>query len=81
VGVLTHFHDIRVSKLLPAIDAVVSGLFGVSRPPSPDVALCRDEKTKFKEYSEGVMRSRPDIRFIRFEVTEFSALGGHATSF
>jgi hypothetical protein len=27
------------------------------------------------------MRSRPDIRFIRFEVTEFSALGGHATSF
>jgi hypothetical protein len=32
-----HYHGIRGSKL--AIDAVISGLFGVSSPPSPDVAL------------------------------------------
>jgi hypothetical protein len=50
VGVL-HYHGIRGSKL--AIDVVVSGLFGVSSPPPPDVTLCRDEKTKFDKYSEG----------------------------
>jgi hypothetical protein len=33
---------------------VVSGLFGVSSPPSPEVALRRAEKTKFEKYSEGV---------------------------
>jgi hypothetical protein len=43
--------------------AVVSGLFGVSSHPPPEVALRRAEKTKFEKYSEGV-RSRPDIRFI-----------------
>jgi hypothetical protein len=62
VGVL-HYHGIRASKL--ALDAVVSGLFGVSSPPSPEVALRRVELTKFEKYSEGV-RSRPDIRFIPF---------------
>jgi hypothetical protein len=36
MGVL-HYHDMRGSKL--AIDAVVYGLFVVSRPQSPDVAL------------------------------------------
>jgi hypothetical protein len=46
VGVL-HNHGIRGSKLV--IDAVVSGLFGVSSPPFPDVALCRAEKTKFEK--------------------------------
>jgi hypothetical protein len=73
-----HYHGIRGSKL--ALDDVVSGLFGVSSPPSPDVALRRAEKTKFEKYSEGV-RSRPDIRFIRFPVTELGTLGGHATAF
>jgi hypothetical protein len=68
------------SEAKNAIDAVVSGLFGVSSPPFPDVALCRTEKTKFEKYSEGV-RSRPDIRFIPFAVSEFCALGGHATAF
>jgi hypothetical protein len=43
VGVL-HYHGIRGSKL--ALNAVVSGLFGVSSPPSPKVALRHDEKTK-----------------------------------
>jgi hypothetical protein len=38
------------------------------------------EKTKLEEYSEGV-RSRPDTRFIPFEVTEFGTLGGDATVF
>jgi hypothetical protein len=75
VGVL-HYHDIQGSKL--ALDAVVSGLFGVSSPPFPDVALRRAKKTKFKKYSEGV-RSRPDSRFVPFAVTEVGALGGHAT--
>jgi hypothetical protein len=59
---------------------VVSGLFGISSPPSPEIALRRDEKTKFEKYSE-VVRSRPDIRFIPFTVTEFGSLGGHATAF
>jgi hypothetical protein len=76
MGVL-HYHGIRGSKL--ALDAVVSGLFGVFSLPSPDVALRRAEKTKFEKYSEG-MRSRPDIRFIPYAVTEFGALGGHATA-
>jgi hypothetical protein len=75
-----YYHGIRDSKL--AFDAVVSGLFGVSSPPSPDVALRRAEKTKFEKYmySEGV-RSRPDIRFIPFAFTEFGTLGGHAAAF
>jgi hypothetical protein len=76
VGVL-HYHGIRGSKL--ALDAVVSGLYGVSSPPSPEVALRRAKKNKFEKYSEGV-RSRPDIRFIPFVVTEFGTLGGHATA-
>jgi hypothetical protein len=37
------------------------------------------EKTKFEKYSE-VVRSRPDIRFISFAVTEFGARC-HATAF
>jgi hypothetical protein len=77
VGVL-HYHGIRNSK--HTLDAVVSGLFGVSCRPAPEVALRRVEKTKFEKYSEGV-RSRPDIRFIPFAVTEFGTLGGHATAF
>jgi hypothetical protein len=77
VGVL-HYHGIRGSIL--ALDAVVSGLFGVSSPPSLEVALRRAEKTKLEKYSEGV-RSRPDICFISFEVTEFGTLGGHVTAF
>jgi hypothetical protein len=59
VGVL-HYHGIRGSKL--ALDAVVSGLFGVSDLPSPEVTLRCVEKTK-------LVRSRPDIRFISFVVT------------
>jgi hypothetical protein len=77
VGAL-HYHGIRGSRL--ALHAVVSGLFGVSSPPSPEVALHRAEKTKFEKYSEGVS-SRPDIRFIPFAVTEFGTLGGHAMAF
>jgi hypothetical protein len=73
-----HYHGIRGSKL--ALDAVISGLFVVSNPSSPEVALRRVEKTKFEKYSEGG-RSRPDIRFIPFHVTEFGTLGGHATAF
>jgi hypothetical protein len=38
VGLL-HYHGIRGSKL--ALYALVSGLFGVSSPPSPEVALRR----------------------------------------
>jgi hypothetical protein len=53
---------------------------GRFQSPSPDVVLCRAEKTKFKKYSEWV-RSRLDIRFTLFAVTEFGALGGHATAF
>jgi hypothetical protein len=44
-----HYHGIRGSKL--ALDAVVSGLFGVSSPRSPEVALRRGEKTKLEKYS------------------------------
>jgi hypothetical protein len=58
---------------------VVSGLFDVSSPQSPEVALRRAEKTEFEKFSEGV-RSRSDIRFIQFAVTEFGTLGGHATA-
>ena len=79
MGVL-HYHGIRGSKL--ALDAVVSGLFGVSGPPSPDVALRRAEETEPEKYLERVMRSRPDIRFIPSPVTELGALGGQpATAF
>jgi hypothetical protein len=77
VGLL-HSHGLRGSKL--ALDAVVSGLFGVSSPPSPEVALRHDEKTKFEKYSERV-RSRSDIRFIPFPITEFGTLVGHAAAF
>jgi hypothetical protein len=65
VGVL-HDHSIRGSKL--ALHAVVSGLYGVSSPQSPEVALRLAEKTKFEKYSQGV-RSRPDIRLIPFAFT------------
>jgi hypothetical protein len=61
LGVLD-YHGIRGSEL--AIDVVVSGLFGVSSLPSPDVALCRAEKTNCDKCSVGV-RSRPDVRFIK----------------
>jgi hypothetical protein len=53
---------------------MVSGLFGVSSPPSPEVALRRAEKTEFEKFSER-MRSHPDIRFIPFAITEFYTLG------
>jgi hypothetical protein len=72
-----HYHGIRNSKL--ALDALVSGLFGVSSHSSPKVALRRAEMTGFEKYSEGV--SRPDIRFILFAVTSFGTLGGHVTAF
>jgi hypothetical protein len=77
VGVV-HYYGIRGSKL--ALDAVDFGLFGVSSPPSPEVALRRAEKTKFDKYSKGV-RSRLDICFIPFAITEFGTLGSHATAF
>jgi hypothetical protein len=77
VGVL-HYNGIIGSKL--AIDVVVSGLFGVSSPLSPEVALRRAEKTKFDEYSSDGVKSRPDIHYIPLAVTEFGALGGHATA-
>jgi hypothetical protein len=75
--IVLHYPGIRGSKL--ALDAVVSGLFGVSSPPSPKVALRRAEMTGFEKYSEGV--SRPDIRSILFAVTSFGTLGGHVTTF
>jgi hypothetical protein len=75
MGVLLQYHGIRSSKL--ALDVVVSGLFGVSSPLSPEVALRSAERTKFEKYSEGV-RSRHGIRFTPFAVTEFGTLGGHA---
>jgi hypothetical protein len=74
VGVL-HYHGIRGSKL--ALDAVVSGLFGVSSPPKSLDALMRRQ---YREVLGGV-RSRPDIRFIPFAVTEYGTLGGHPTAF
>jgi hypothetical protein len=77
VGVL-HYHGIQGSPLV--IYVVVSGLLGVFSPGSPDVTQCGVEKTKFEKYSEGE-RSRPDIRFILFAVTEFGAFGGHTTAF
>jgi hypothetical protein len=46
-----HYHSIRGSKL--ALDAVVSGLIGVSSPLSPEVALRRAKETKFEKYAEG----------------------------
>jgi hypothetical protein len=73
-----HCHGIRGLKL--ALDAVVSGLFGVCNPPSPEVAFRHAEKAKFEKYSEGA-RSRPDIRFTPFAVMESGTLGGHATAF
>jgi hypothetical protein len=73
-----HYHGIPGSKL--ALDAAVSGLFGVSSHPSPEVALRRAQKTKFDKYTDAV-RSRPDIRSIPFAVTEFGTPGGHATAF
>jgi hypothetical protein len=63
-----HYHGIRGLKL--ALEAVVSGLFCVSSPPSPEVALCRPKKTNVEKYSEG-MRICPDIRFIPFAVADF----------
>jgi hypothetical protein len=77
VGVL-HYHGIRGSK--SALASVVSSLFGVSSPPSPEVALRRVDKTKFEKYSEG-LRNHPDIRLIPFAVMEFGTPGGHATAF
>jgi hypothetical protein len=62
------------------LDAVVSGFFGVSSPPSPKVALRSIVKTKLEEYSERVL-SRPDSRFIPFAVTEFGTISGHANAF
>jgi hypothetical protein len=46
VGVL-HCHGIRGLKR--ALDAVASGLFGVSSIPSPEIALRRAEKTKLEK--------------------------------
>jgi hypothetical protein len=46
MGVL-HDNGNRGSKL--ALDAVVSGLFGVSSPPSAEAALSRAENTKFEK--------------------------------
>jgi hypothetical protein len=46
-GGVLHYHGIRGSKL--ALDAVVSGVFGVSSPPSPEVALRRAKKAKFEK--------------------------------
>jgi hypothetical protein len=80
VGVL-HYHGIRGSKLATYIDAVVSRFFGVSSlSPSLEVVISRAKMTKVEKYSDRV-RSRTNIRFIPFAVTEFSTLGGHATSF
>jgi hypothetical protein len=44
VGVL-HYHVIQGSKL--ALDSVVSGLFGVSIPPSPDIRFIPFAVTEF----------------------------------
>jgi hypothetical protein len=50
VGVLRD-HGIRDIKV--TIDAVVSGLFGVSSPPTLEVAISRAEKTKFENIRRG----------------------------
>jgi len=76
IGVV-NYHGIRGLKL--AVDGVIAGHLGEGGPPNPAVALRRAEKRKLDKYSEGV-RSRPDIRFIPFAVTEFGALGGHAAA-
>jgi hypothetical protein len=49
----------RHPRLKTALDAVVSHLFGVSSPPSPEVALRRAEETKFETNSEGVRSQSP----------------------
>jgi hypothetical protein len=73
-----HYHGMRGSKL--ALHTVVSGLFGDFSPPSPEITIRRAKNTKFEKCSEG-LRSRPDIRFTPFAVTEFGILGGHAMAF
>jgi hypothetical protein len=55
---------------------VVYVLFGFSSPPSPDVALRRAEKTKLDKYPEWV-RSRHDVGFIFFAITEFCTRKGN----
>jgi hypothetical protein len=77
--VVLHYHGIRGSKL--PLDAVVLGLFGGSCPSSHEVAIRRGEKSKFDNKCSKGVRSRPDIRFIPFAVTEVGTLGGHATAF
>jgi hypothetical protein len=74
-----HYNGTRGLKR--ALDTVLSILFGVSclRVPKPLHAVPKRQSSKISR-SEGVT-SRPDIHFIPFAVTEFSALGGHATAF
>jgi hypothetical protein len=62
------------------LDSVVTGLFGISSPPFPEVSLSYSEKSKFEKYFEGV-KNRPDIHFIPFAFTEFGDLGGHVSAF
>jgi hypothetical protein len=73
-----HYHGIRGSTL--ALDDVipVCSAFLAPRLPTSLCAVLR--RPSFKKYSEWV-RSRPDIRLIPFEVTEFGTLGGHAAAF
>jgi hypothetical protein len=80
VGVL-HCHGIRGSKL--TLDAVVSGLLGVSSPPvsRSRSTLCREDQVR-EVLGGGEESPRvPGIRFIPFAVTEFGTLGGHAIDF
>jgi hypothetical protein len=44
-----HLHCIRGSRL--SLDAMASGLFGVSSPPPTETALSRAEKTKLEKCS------------------------------